>query len=148
MEGIKSIGHIALRVTDIDRSLAFYVGGMGFEEMFRLDRDGELWIVYLRVTDEQFIELFPGGKGDRAPDAETIGYNHLCLEVDDLDAVIARLAERGVSLSRPKKVAADGNAQAWVKDPDGHRIELMQLLPGCLHIQAIERLRERRLAGA
>jgi lactoylglutathione lyase len=148
MEGIKSIGHIALRVTDIDRSLAFYVGGMGFEEMFRLDRDGELWIVYLRVTDDQFIELFPGGEGDRAPLADTIGYNHMCLEVVDLDAVIAQLAERGVPLSRPKKVAADRNAQAWVEDPDGHRIELMQPLPGCLHIQAIERLRARRLAEA
>jgi lactoylglutathione lyase len=144
MAGITSIGHVALRIRDIDRSLAFYVDKMGFEEMFRLDRDGALWIVYLRVTDDQYIELFPGGEGDRAPHAESIGYNHICFTVDDLDAVIARLAERGVPLSRPKKVAVDGNAQAWVEDPDGHRIELMQLLPGCLHFQAIERLKARR----
>ncbi len=144
MQGITSIGHIAIRITDIERSLDFYVNKMGFEEMFRLDRDGALWIVYLRVTDDQYVELFPGGDGDRAPHPEAIGYNHLCFTVDDLDAVIARLAERGVELTRPKKVAIDGNAQAWVEDPDGHRIELMQLLPGCLHFQAIERLKARR----
>lgn len=144
MEGIKSIGHVALRVTDIERSLDFYVDRLGFEEMFRLAREGTLWIVYLRITDEQFIELFPGGEGDRAPEADRIGYNHICLEVDDLDAVIARLEERGVPLTRPKKVAADGNAQAWIEDPDGHRIELMQLLPGCLHEQALARLRGTR----
>lgn len=144
MEGITSIGHVALRIKDLDRSLDFYVDKMGFEEMFRLDRDGAPWIVYLRVTDDQYIELFPGGEGNHAPHAETIGYNHVCFTVDDLDTVIARLAERGVPLSRPKKVAIDGNAQAWVEDPDGHRIELMQLLPGCLHFQAIERLKARR----
>jgi lactoylglutathione lyase len=144
MEGIKSIGHVALRVTDIERSLAFYAERLGFAEMFRLDRDGEPWIVYLRITDTQFLELFPGGEGERAPHADTIGYNHICLEVDDLDAVIARLAERGVALTRPRKVAVDGNAQAWIEDPDGHRIELMQLLPGCLHEEALERLRTQR----
>ena len=148
MSGIKAIGHVALRVVDIDRTLDFYVRGLGFEEMFRLDRDGELWIVYLRITDQQFLELFPGGDGDRAPEGNSIGYNHICLEVDDLDEVIANLTAQGIQLTRPKKVALDGNAQAWIEDPDGHRIELMQMLPGSLHEQALERLETLRRARA
>jgi lactoylglutathione lyase len=144
MEGITSIGHVAIRVRDIDRSLAFYVDQLGFEEMFRLDRDGRLWIVYLRITDDQFLELFPDGAGERAPEAEAVGLNHVCLAVDDLDAVIARLAATGVTLSRPKKVAVDRNAQAWIEDPDGNRIELMQLAPDALQVEAIGRLRARR----
>ena len=145
MEGITSLGHVAVRVNDIDRSLEFYVNKMGFDEMFRLNKeDGSLWIVYLRVTDEQYVELFPGGEGNRAAKTEAAGYNHMCFTVDDLDAVIARLADRGVPLSRPKKVAIDRNAQAWVEDPDGNRIELMEMSPDCVHFEALARMKAKR----
>ena len=46
MKGISSLAHVALKVKDMDRSLDFYVGKMGFPEMFRLHRDGTLWIVF------------------------------------------------------------------------------------------------------
>ena len=140
MEGITSIGHVALRVRDFDRALAFYVGQLGFDEMFRLDRDGRLWIIYLRITDDQYLELFDEGLTERAHAPEATGLNHLCLTVDDLDAVIGRLGRAGVALSRPKKLAMDGNHQAWIEDPDGNRIELMQMAPDCLHLAAIRRL--------
>ena len=144
MEGITSLWHVAIRVKDIDRSLDFYVNKLGFGEMFRLDKDGALWIVYLRVTDDQYVELFPGGEGERAPNTEAVGYNHMCFTVDDIDAVIERLADRGVPLSRPKKVAIDRNAQIWVEDPDGNRIEMMQMSPDCLHVEALARMKARR----
>ena len=140
MKGITSIGHVAIRVKDFERSLAFYVGTLGFSEMFRLDRNGSLWIIYLRVTDDQYLELFSDAIGDRAPATESIGLNHLCLTVDDLDAVIEQLSANGVPLTRPKKMAIDRNNQAWIEDPDGNRIELMQMAPDCLHFEAIKRL--------
>jgi lactoylglutathione lyase len=144
MKGITSIGHVAIRVKDIDRSLDFYVNKLGFTEMFRLDRDDRLWIVYLRITDDQYLELFPDGVGDRSADAETVGLNHVCLAVDDIDSVIRQLETNGVSLTRPKKVAVDRNAQAWIEDPDGNRLELMQLAPDALQFEAIARLRAAR----
>ena len=53
--GLLGIGHVALKVGDIERSLAFYRDTLGFAEMMRLHRDnGELWLVYLRITDTQF----------------------------------------------------------------------------------------------
>ena len=54
---------------------------------------------------------------------------------------LAELADKGVPLTSPLKMAADGNRQAWIEDPDGHRIELMQLSPDCLQLKAIARLR-------
>ena len=97
MKNVVGIGHIAIRVKDIDRTLDFYRDKLGFKEMFRLDRDGKLWLMYLRVTDTQYIELFPEAVGDSAPGREANGLNHLCLEVDSLDATLAELDEGGRS---------------------------------------------------
>ena len=140
MKGITSIGHVAIRVKDIERSLDFYVGKLGFRELFRLDRDDRLWIVYLRVTDSQFIELFPDAIGDRSPPAEAIGLNHLCLECDDIDGMLDEIAAKGIALYRPKKMGADNNLQAWIEDPDGNRIELMQMSKDSMQAAAIRRL--------
>jgi len=140
MRGISAIGHVAIRVKDVARTLAFYSDRLGFTEIMRLDRDGRLWLIYLRITDDQYLEIFPDAEGERAPPREANGLNHLCLTVDDLDDVIAQLAERGVPLSQAKKVGPDGNLQAWIEDPDGNRIELMQMAPDGMQLQAIRRL--------
>ena len=47
----------------------------------------------------------------------------------------------------PLKTAIDGNRQAWLEDPDGNRIELMEMAPDCLQYKAITRLRGRGGAG-
>jgi lactoylglutathione lyase len=141
MKNVKSIGHVAVSTRDIDRSLDFYVNKLGFPEMFRLERDGRLWIVYLRITDTQFIELFPDGVGDIAPPFANIGFNHLCLEVDDIDAAIKELTDRGVALTAQKNLGVDHNYQAWIADPEGNRIELMQLGPKAMQVEAIARLK-------
>ena len=140
MKGIASIGHVAIRVKDIGKSLDFYVNKLGFPEMFRLERDGKLWIVYLRVNDEQYIELFPEAVGERSPPAEAIGLNHLCLTVDDIDPVLAELDRQGIPLFRPKKMQVDRNWQAWIEDPDGNRIELMQMAADSMQFEAVKKL--------
>jgi lactoylglutathione lyase len=134
---VSHVTHVALRVRDIDRSLAFYVGKLGFSEMLRLERDGRLWLVYLRITDEQYLELFPDGEGERAAAATAVGYNHMCLAVPDIDVTLRELEAAGIPLYRPKMMGADGNWQAWIEDPDGHRIELMQMMPDSLQAAAI-----------
>jgi lactoylglutathione lyase len=141
MKNVVGIGHIAIRVKDIDRTLDFYRDKLGFKEMFRLDRDGRLWLMYLRVTDTQYIELFPEAAGDRAPGREANGLNHLCLEVDSLDGALAELSKVGVPIAREKQMGADGNLQAWIEDPDGNRIELMQMDEGNMQSKALKSLR-------
>jgi lactoylglutathione lyase len=142
MKGFCSLGHVALKVKDIDRTLDFYVGKLGFPEMIRLNKpDGSLWIVYLRVTDDQYIEIFPGAVGERAPGWDAIGVNHFCLCVDDLDRILAQLEDAGIPLLIGKKTGIDNNYQAWIEDPDGNRIELMQITPNAMQLEALARLR-------
>ncbi|RYE07577.1 MAG: VOC family protein [Hyphomicrobiales bacterium] len=142
MGAITGIGHVALKVYDLEKSLDFYRDKLGFREMMRIDHpDGGLWLVYLRITDEQFIEIFPGAENDRSPGWNGNAISHVCLTVDDLDAVVDRVEQAGIKLLIDKKTAADGNRQAWVEDPDGNRVEFMQLHPDSLQLKAIARLR-------
>ncbi len=141
MKTITSIGHVAIRVKDIDLTLAFYHDKLGFEEMFRTDREGKLWIVYLRITDTQFLEIFPNSEGECAP-AEQVGPNHFCLTVSNLDNALAELEQAGVTLFREKKRGMDGNLQAWIQDPDGIRIEIMEMAEDGKQAIALERRRQ------
>jgi Predicted enzyme related to lactoylglutathione lyase len=145
MLGITGYGHVAIKVTDLDRSLAFYRDRLGFPEMLRLtNADGSTWLVYLRITDDHYLEIFPGAENDRAPGWNANGVNHICFTIDDLDATVARIEAAGIALTSPVKPGLDGNRQAWIEDPDGNRIELMEMAPDCLQYAAIRRLRAER----
>lgn len=146
MKGITGIGHVAIKVTELDRSLDYYVNKLGFAEMMRLHKDdGSVWLVYLRISDEQYLEIFPGAENDRAPGWNANGLNHLCLTVDNIDPVLEQVETAGLTLLLPLKTAVDGNRQAWLEDPDGNRIELMEMAPDSLQYRAIERLRTARI---
>jgi lactoylglutathione lyase len=143
MPPFNGLGHIAFKVKDLDASLAFY-SKLGFPEMLRLLNDkGEPWIVYLRITDELYLELFPRGVGERVPPENNVGMTHLCLTSPDLDATEAHLKSVGIPLSRPRspKPGVDGNRGMWIEDPDGNRIEVMEMAPNCIQYQAVKNLR-------
>ena len=137
---VSSIAHVAIRVKDIASILDFYCNKLGFAEMLRLDRDGQLWLVYLRITDDQYLEVFPDGEGTLAAEREAVGYNHMCLSVPDIDQTVAELEAAGIELIRPKALGADGNWQCWIEDPEGHRIELMQMAENSMQAQAVARI--------
>ncbi len=141
MEGVTGIGHVAIRARDLDATLAFYTDTLGFRELFRLDNDdGSLMLVYVRITDEQFIEIFPRGTGEKPPRGN-VGYDHLCLTVADIEATLRDLDARGVPLDRGLQTGRDGNRQAWITDPEGNRIELMEMAPDSKQAEALARLR-------
>ena len=74
MAGISGFGHLALKVQNLEASLAFYRDKLGLKEMTRLLNDrGEAWIVYVRITDTSFLELFPSDHPGRAADAAAVG---------------------------------------------------------------------------
>lgn len=145
MLGVVGIGHVAIKVTDLDRSLDFYRDRLGFPEMLRLKHDnGETWLVYLRITDDQYLEIFPGAENDRAPGWDANGVNHLCFTIEDLDGTTERIKATGIALTSEIKPGLDGNRQAWIEDPDGNRIELMEMAQDCLQLEAIRRLHQER----
>ena len=122
---ITDVGHPAFGSYDLDASLAFYAK-LGIGESFRLHKeDGSLMLVYLHVGGDRFIELFPGGP---EPDPARKGsFLHLCLVTEDLHGTVERLRGQGVVIDREPKQGLDHNWQAWISDPDGNAIELMQL---------------------
>ena len=123
---IKGIAHACYTVRDLDAAVAFYVGKLGLKPAFDFVRDnGERFGVYIHAGARNFIELF---KGELAAPAKGQSYRHLCLEVDDLAAVVADLRARGVQIT-DAKLGSDHSWQAWITDPDGNRIELHQYTP-------------------
>jgi lactoylglutathione lyase len=144
--GISQIAHWALKVFDLERSLTFYRDRLGFQEMFRLSQttgpvEGHFSLVYLRVTDTQYLELFPDGIGETAPTEKVTSIHHICLQVESISATAAHLETLGIPLFRPARLGLDGNNQCWIKDPDGNRVEFMEMLPGAMQTAAITRLK-------
>jgi len=143
MAAFNSLGHIALKVRDLEASVAFYEK-LGFPEFLRLtEEDGRAWIVYMRFSDELYLELFPGGT-ERVPGPAATGTNHLCLTVDDIEATARHLEGLGIALTAPLDPArrgVDRNRGMWIEDPDGIRIEIMEMAPDCIQYEAIARLK-------
>lgn len=134
---IIGIGHVAYSVSDLEASLEFYCQKLGLTEAFRLTHDdGTPWIVYVLAGDG-FIELFPGGQ-PRAGEVEG-SYRHLCLVVDDMAATLKDLQARGLGLEGEATRGKDGNLQYWLTDPDGNRIELMEIHADSLQAKALAR---------
>ena len=122
-----SLIHTCYRITDIDRSVAFYEA-LGFEERSRLPIRDEAINVFMNIPgdgDKPKLELTHNFGVDHYELGT--GYNHIAVSVDDLDGVLARLAERGIEPERPPySVREGGNRLCFVRDPDGYRIELIE----------------------
>jgi len=132
---IRSLAHVAVRVSAIEPALEFYCGKFGLSEAFRLHHpDGSVWIVYLKVGNGTFIELFPGGNPESKVPGDAVGANHFCIEVDSVEAMVAALKSRGVEPISGPSVGKDHAAQAWFKDPDGNRFEIHEYLPGAMQL--------------
>lgn len=121
---ITGIAHACYRVSSLNASLEFYRDKLGLTEAFDFrDEQGRRFGVYLHVGRRNFLELF---EGDHPGSAGS--YQHLCLEVDDIESTVAQLREGGLECSDPK-LGNDQSWQAWVTDPDGNRIELHGYTP-------------------
>ncbi len=122
---IKGINHKAFHVVDMERSLEFYCDKLGFEKAFELNSDaGEPWIVYVKVVEGTFIELFYGGeKGSRNRS------EHICFEVDDINETAEEIKAKGITLASDVKQGKSLDYQFWIQDPDGNWLEFMEIHP-------------------
>ncbi len=129
------LGHIAIRVKDIDKMLEFYCKGMGFKEAFRINNDdGSLRIIYLHITDEQYLELCLGG--DERPafdDSKSLGVRHISFTVDNLIKTKKEMEQRGVIFDSDILDTTDHNKNVWLFDPEGNKLEIVQILPDSPH---------------
>lgn len=122
---ITDVGHPAFRAYDLDETLTFYKK-LGLSESFRLNHaDGSVMLVYLHVSGDRFLEIFPNGP---EPDPNGVhNFHHLCLLTDNLTGMVERLRKQDVAIQQEPKMGLDHNLQAWIRDPEGNDIELMEL---------------------
>jgi catechol 2,3-dioxygenase-like lactoylglutathione lyase family enzyme len=129
---IRRLGHLCFVTDQLDSLLDFYTRALGLTVQFIFKNDqGEVFGYYLAAGDSTFIEIFDrvlkvkqwGGSLDELRSGNR--YSHFCLEVTALGDFKAALAGRGVQVS-DIRTGMDHSLQAWIKDPDGNAIELME----------------------
>ncbi|MES0361608.1 MAG: VOC family protein [Anaerolineales bacterium] len=119
---IKQLAHINIGSYDLSASENFYCNVLGMEKTFEFIKDGELYGFYAGAGNTTFVEVFI--EENEIGDMPTI-IRHLCLEVEDLDATIAEIRMNDWEIT-DKKFGSDNSWQAWITDPSGVEIELMQ----------------------
>ncbi len=117
--------HVGLRVDDLERSVGFYTN-LGYEVLGSVPETEFGSLTMLKLPGDEFValELVHDPSHSRV---EPGGLNHLVVQVDDVHATVARLSARRIEAEEP--VSPDGSADfwtAWVTDPNGYRIELVQ----------------------
>lgn len=131
LEGAR-IQHTMLRVRDLDRSVAFYTGPLGMTEWRREQYpEGEFTLSFVGYGEEaqhSVIELTHNW-GDHTYGRGT-GFGHIALGVPDIHAAIAGLRAQGVKIVRePGPMKHGTDVIAFIEDPDGYRIELIEEAP-------------------
>jgi lactoylglutathione lyase len=121
--------HTMVRITDPDRSRAFYEAlGFRFERDMDIVRNGEKEATnyFFSLGDHDSVLELTYNHDGRTYDLGT-GYGHIAIGVSDLDGTLAGLAEQGIEPERPPYTVRDGgNRICFVKDPDSYRIELIE----------------------
>jgi lactoylglutathione lyase len=120
--------HTMYRITDPDRSRAFYEA-LGFEFRREMDivRGGETEATnyFFSMGDHESVLELTFNHDGRTYDLGS-GYGHIAVGVDDLDDTLAKLKEQGIEAERePYRVREGGSRICFVRDPDEYRIELI-----------------------
>jgi catechol 2,3-dioxygenase-like lactoylglutathione lyase family enzyme len=147
---INAIGHFGICVTDLEGSLDFYENGLGFHTVREWDFKGKSWGRIMEVDglllhskilrrDHVLIELMhfespaPSGSTQRRP-WNQIGFTHLAVWVDDIDAEAQHLERHGGRIVESTRTVFDlpSFQGRWLvcTDPDGNRIELVEYPEG------------------
>ena len=106
------VHHVAICVADAQKGLAFYRDVLGMTQLPRPDIGPGYWL----DAGGQQVHLM---QSDAAPPAA----NHFAIRVDDIDAAVADLQDRGVEVHRVPLIAGSGH-QAFLHDPFGNMVEL------------------------
>jgi len=125
--GIIGIAHVAFRVSDLDREIAFF-GKLGYQQSFAITNNGKVAEVFLKINDHQFIELYP-----QTNPPQPLGWMHVCFEVGDLNTLYSFYTSVGLKMVAVRKAGA-GNLISAIDDPEGRVTEFTQYVEGSKHM--------------
>jgi len=118
--------HVGLRVSDLERSLAFYTA-VGYAIVGAVEGTAFGRLTMLRLPGDDFVTIELVYDPARGKVDLGTGINHLVIQAESLDATLADLAAKGIAAEPPELPGgADGPRTSWITDPDGYRIELVQ----------------------
>jgi lactoylglutathione lyase len=128
--GTSRLLHTMIRVKDLDKSLQFYTGELGMKLLRKRDYPtGKFTLAFVgygEETDSTVIELTHNWE-QAEPYSLGSGFGHLAIAVPDVYKACERLATAGVKVPRPAgPMAHGGSVIAFIEDPDGYRIELIE----------------------
>ncbi len=117
--------HSAIWVSDLKKTLSFYVDALGLEKTKEFESGDGTTNVF--VAGESDTEIQFKYDPEREP-AKPKGYDHVAIGVDDTDAEVERLVEEtGCRVRRGPLTSEEANARvAFIEDPDGYGIELVE----------------------
>jgi lactoylglutathione lyase len=137
---IESVVHVAIRTSNLDRSLDFYRDTLGFPEMMRhFYTDGSVLCVFVRASERQYIEIFPNGEGE-VRGSNGVGLDHVCFVVPDVEETEQTLGSLGVELT--KIFDTPHGRTLFIADPDGNTIEFEGRKAADAEITAADQVRE------
>jgi len=122
--------HTMIRVFDLEKSIEFYTGKLGMTLLRRKDYpSGEFTLAFVGYGDEEsnaVIELTHNW-GQKEPYQLGTAFGHLAIGVPDIYGTCERLAKDGVKIPRPPgPMKHGGSVIAFIEDPDGYKIELIE----------------------
>ena len=122
--------HTMIRVMDLDKSIDFYTRLLGMRLLWRKDYpSGKFTLAFVGYGDEEsgaVIELTHNW-GREEPYQVGTGFGHLAIGVPDVYGTCKTLEEEGVRIARkPGPMAHGGSVIAFIDDPDGYKIELIE----------------------
>ncbi|WP_413323906.1 lactoylglutathione lyase [Synechococcus sp. MIT S9503] len=122
--------HTMLRVGDLEKSVAFYTDVLGMQLLRRKDyASGRFTLAFLGYGNEKehtVLELTHNWDTEHYDLGN--GYGHIALGVQDIQATCAGIADRGGRLVRePGPMKHGSTVIAFLEDPDGYKVELIEL---------------------
>lgn len=122
--------HTMIRVMDMDKSIDFYTRHLGMKLLRRKDYpSGAFTLAFVGYGDEvdhSVIELTQNW-GRTEPYEIGTAFGHLAIGVEDIYGTCEKLAKEGIKIPRPAgPMAHGGSVIAFIEDPDGYKIELIQ----------------------
>lgn len=124
----KRMLHTCVRVKDLDKSLTFYKDVLGLEEVRRLDYpDYKFTLVYLALPGDE-VELELTYNYDQEEPYELgNGYGHIAIGVENLENTHEEYSQAGHDVTDLKGLSDGAASYFFIKDPDGYKIEIIQL---------------------
>ena len=121
--------HVMLRVRNLDKAIAFYQDALGMKLLRRKDYESDRFTLaflgYGAERDHTVIELTHNWDQDDYNNGDA--YGHLAIGVDDLEASYQHMLSCGAIGKIAPKTFGSGTRLAFVKDPDGYDVELIEL---------------------